>query len=77
MWAKNCLIYHLRVVEFMKTLSAIYAASLRYLSQYKGEEGVTFPNLREGVLSINSQIVLAKSFLSKRFLGIPTFFEVK
>ena len=39
MWAKNCLIYHLRVVEFMKTLSAIYAGSLRYLSQYKGEEG--------------------------------------
>ena len=38
-WAKNCLIYHLRVVEFMKTLSAIYAGSLRYLSQYQGEEG--------------------------------------
>ena len=39
MWAKNCLIYHLRVVEFMKTLSAIYAGSLRYWSQYKEEEG--------------------------------------
>ena len=39
MWAKNCLIYHLRVVEFMKTLSAICAGSVRYLSQYKGEEG--------------------------------------
>ena len=39
MWAKNCLIYHLRVVEFMKTLSAIYAGSMRYWSQYKGEEG--------------------------------------
>ena len=37
---------------------------------------VTFPKVREGVFSINSQIVLAKSFLSKRFLGIPMFFKV-
>ena len=38
---------------------------------------VTFPKVREGVLSINSQIVLAKTFLSKRFSGIQGFYKVK
>ena len=34
---------------------------------------VTFPKVREGVLSFNSQIVLLKTFLSKRFFGIQGF----
>ena len=37
---------------------------------------VTFPNLREGVLSVNSQIGLAITFLSKRFFGNNSFFKV-
>ena len=38
--------------------------------------GVTFPKVREGVLSFNSQIVLAITFLSKRFFGNNSFFKV-
>ena len=37
---------------------------------------VTFPKVREGVLSFNSQIVLGKTFLSKRFFGNNSFFKV-
>ena len=37
---------------------------------------VTFPKVREGVLSFNSQIVLAITFLSKRFFGNNSFFKV-
>ena len=37
---------------------------------------VTFPKAREGVFPFNSQIVPAKTFLSKRFFGIQSFFKV-
>ena len=37
---------------------------------------VTFPKVREGVFSINSQIVLPRTFLSKGFLGNNSFFKV-
>jgi len=38
---------------------------------------VTFPNLREGVLSVNSQIVSLETFLSKRSFGNNSFVKVK
>ena len=41
-----------------------------------GRRHVTFPNLREGVLSVNSQIVSLKTFLSKRFFGNNSFIKV-
>ena len=37
---------------------------------------VTFPNLREGVFSFNSQTFSSKTFLSKRFSGNNSFFKV-
>ena len=37
---------------------------------------VTFPYLREGVLSVNSQIVFLKTFLSKRSFGNNSFCKV-
>ena len=41
------------------------------------DDPVTFPNLREGVLSVNSQIVSLKTFLSKRSFGNNSFVKVK
>ena len=38
---------------------------------------VTFPNLREGVLSVNSQIGSLKTFLSKRSFGNNSFVKGK
>ena len=43
----------------------------------QGPKGVTFPYLREGVLSVNSQIVFLKTFLSKRSFGNNSSFKVK
>ena len=37
---------------------------------------VTFPKVREGVFSFNSQFALAKTFLSKRSFGNKSFFKV-
>ena len=42
----------------------------------EGAVVVTFPNLREGVLSVNSQIVSLRTFLSKRFPGNNSFCKV-
>ena len=38
---------------------------------------VTFPNLREGVLCFNSQIVLLENRKVSKVSGIPAFFRVK
>ena len=59
--------------ENLRKLESAKLCSKLLLHLYNG---VTFPNLREGVLSFNLQTFSSKTFLSKRFSGNKSFFKV-